>query len=336
MESIVFYDVRQEPFSIYGLYEPHREGLFRRLPADVAEATSKNVAILATETSGGRIRFATDSDTVVIRAKGSGEQSPHLTSVNRHGFDLYIDRPNGSVLADSTKHEPENCADFEYTVNLKTREMRELTLYMPLYGEVRELRIGLREGAALEKHSPYCHENPIVFYGSSITQGACASRPGRSYQAMIERRYNTNFINLGFSASAKGEDAIVKYMATLEMAAFVSDYDHNAPDPEHLRRTHYPLYERIRAKNPTIPYFMLTRPDFRLSNDSVDRRVIVMESYLRAWNAGDRNVYFIDGSAFFNGEPLNELTVDRCHPNDEGLGRMARYIGDVLAKVMDL
>ena len=161
------------------------------------------MASLAKETSGGRIRFATDSDVVVIRAKGNDEQCYHLTSLNRHGFDLYIDRPNGSILADCTNHPVEKCTDFEHSINLKTREMRELTVYMPLYGQVHELQIGLREGAKFEKHSPYRHETPIVFYGSSITQGACASRPGRSYEAMIERKYGVNFRNLGFSGSAK-------------------------------------------------------------------------------------------------------------------------------------
>ncbi len=81
---------------------------------------------------------------------------------------------------------------------------------------------------------------------------------------------------------------------------------------------------------------MVTKPDFVFNKDCQDRRATVMESYLQAYNNGDKNVYFIDGSAFFNGVPSLELTLDRCHPNDEGFGRMAAYIGDVIAKVMEL
>jgi lysophospholipase L1-like esterase len=120
------------------------------------------------------------------------------------------------------------------------------------------------------------------------------------------------------------------------MSAFVSDYDHNAPNHEHLEKTHHYLYKTIRQAYPDIPYFMVTRPDFYFNEDSIGRRDIVMKSYLEARAAGDKNVYFIDGSAFFNGAPIADLTLDHCHPNDEGFGRMASYIGDVIAKVMDL
>ena len=81
---------------------------------------------------------------------------------------------------------------------------------------------------------------------------------------------------------------------------------------------------------------MITKPDFLFNEDCISRRDIVMKSYLDARAAGDKNVYFIDGSAFFNGADISDLTLDRCHPNDEGFGRMAAYIGDVIAKVMDL
>ena len=120
------------------------------------------------------------------------------------------------------------------------------------------------------------------------------------------------------------------------MVAFVSDYDHNAPDSEYLKQTHHKLYMKIREKHPDIPYFMITRPDFYFNEDCICRRDVVMQSYLDARDKEDKNVYFIDGSAFFNGERTEDLTLDCCHPNDEGFKRMANYIGDVIAKVMKL
>ena len=177
---------------------------------------------------------------------------------------------------------------------------------------------------------------PVVFYGSSITHGACASRPGRAYEAIISRKYDLNYTCLGFSGACKAEKAIVEYMATLQMSAFVSDYDHNAPTHEHLANTHHYLYETIREKHPEIPYFMITRPNFYFNEDCIGRRDIIMKSYLDARAKGDKNVYFIDGSAFFNGQSASDLTLDMTHPNDEGFCRMADYIGDVIAKVMGL
>jgi lysophospholipase L1-like esterase len=120
------------------------------------------------------------------------------------------------------------------------------------------------------------------------------------------------------------------------MSAFVSDYDHNAPDLEHLKNTHHRMYEKIREKHPTIPYFMVTKPDFAYREEDFARRAIIMRSYLEALDTGDKNVYFIDGSAFFNGVDLGDYTRDGCHPTDDGFVRMANYIGDVMAKVMDL
>lgn len=335
MGNIVFYDIKKEPFRIYGLYEPRLEGAYRRIPTEVARATSKAVEGLNTNTAGGRIRFKTDSDVIAVRAKGNMGPDFIQTPLNKHGFDVYLDRPNGSVYMGCPKPEISLAPDYEFEINVGGGE-KEITVDMPLYGNVFEVLIGLREGASLERHSPYKHERPVVYYGSSITQGACASRPGRCYEAIISRRYDLNYINLGFSGSARAEDAIVEYMAGLDMAAFVSDYDHNAPTVEYLKNTHFGMYEKIREKNHDIPYFMITKPDFRFEKDFEDRRATVMESYVKARASGDTNVYFIDGSAFFNGTPVSELTVDRCHPNDEGFGRMATYIGDIIAKVMDL
>ena len=335
MENIVFYDVKKEPFEIFGLYEPKTYGKYCRIPEDVARATSARVSELYSNTAGGRIRFKTDSDVLVIRAKVRTGLTFHTTPAMRVGFDVYIDRPQGAICLGCTKPDPFSITEYEVAYNLGAGE-KELTVNMPLYGDVIDVKLGLREGATVSAHTPYKYNTPIVFYGSSITQGACASRPGRCYEAMISRKYDVNFTNLGFSGACCAEEAIVDHLATLQMSAFVSDYDHNAPNVEHLRATHHRLYEKIREKHPDIPYFMITKPDFRFNKDCMDRRAAVMESYLKAYNGGDKNVYFIDGSAFFNGAPISDLTLDCCHPNDEGFGRMAAYIGDVIAKVMDL
>ena len=183
----------------------------------------------------------------------------------------------------------------------------------------------------LSAHTPYTHNLPVVFYGSSITQGACASRPGRAYEAMISRKYDLNYIGLGFSGACRAEKAIVEYMATLEMSAFVSDYDHNAPTREHLAATHHYLYETIRQKHPKIPYFMITRPNFYYNEDCIGRRDIIMQSYLDAIAAGDKNVYYIKGPDLI--EPVREYgLVDGGHPNDSGFVSMASVIG---AKLKD-
>lgn len=335
-ENIVFHDPRRAPFEIFGLYNPGSDdGVYRRLPDEVAKSVSSGVASLYLNTAGGRIRFATDSETIIIRAK-TAERVPmhHCTPLMEGGFDIYLDGEGASRFLGSFKFDTRSSVDYEASLRLGAG-MKQLTLNMPLYGSVTGLSIGLSEGAVLTAHAPYRHPVPIVFYGSSITQGACASRPGLCYQAYISRRFDCDYINLGFSGNARGEESIARYMAELKMSAFVSDYDHNAPDTRHLKDTHNRLYRIIRDSHPDIPYFMISRPDFNFdSREDIERRAIIMESYLDAYRSGDNNVWFIDGSAFFSFDARGECTIDGCHPTDLGFYRMAEVIGDAISNVL--
>ena len=339
--DIEYYDVREDPFELYGFYDPKGQSVFRRLPEDVSKATSHGVDSLSKCTAGGRVRFSTDSDCVVIRAKEPRiHRMHHATLQMSAGFDLYIDNPDSgeSVFYDVFKP-PYNMTDnFTYMVKFESKKMRYITINYPLYGEVSELYIGLCRGACLGNGARYRNKKPAVFYGSSITQGGCASRSGTSYTAIISRRLNIDYLNLGFSGSGKAEDAIVDYMADLKMSVFISDYDHNAPNTEHLRSTNYKMYEKIRTKHPDIPYVMISRPDFSKNEskvtDSILRRQIIIEDFYRAYiENGDKNVYFIDGEGFFNSEYADCATVDDTHPADYGMVCMADTIGNVLKKL---
>ena len=121
-------------------------------------------------------------------------------------------------------------------------------------------------------------------------------------------------INLGFSGSAKGEPKIAELIASLDLAAFVYDYDYNAPTTEHLKKTHEPFFKIIRKAKPNLPIIMLSR----VSYPSDDRVAVIRATYENAKKAGDKNVYFIDGRDLFKDADISYLTVDGCHPNDLG------------------
>ena len=211
--------------------------------------------------------------------------------------------------------------------------MREITINFPLYCSVNELFIGVSEQATLCAPQPYKYEKAIVYYGSSITQGGCASRPGMSYESIVSRRLNADHINLGFAGYARGEDEIAEYISNLEMSCFVYDYDHNAPTVEHLKNTYEKMFKKIRQKNLDIPIIMMSRPKFYLTNEEEERLSIIKTTYNNAIENGDKNVYLIEGSKLmeFAG---NEGTVDNCHPNDLGFASMAKVVGDVLEKIL--
>lgn len=328
-----FYDPKQAPFRICGVF--YEDGKFRRLPESVAEATSPGVLRLHSQTAGGRIRFQTDSPYVAIHAKMSGISKMSIFPLSgTAGFDLYAKAEGEEERFINSFAPPYDIADgFESVIRFDKLQMREITVNMPLYSGVDEVYIGLQEGAKILPPKPYKPRKPIVYYGSSITQGGCASRPGSGYESVIARRLNIDYVNLGFSGNAKGEQTIADYIAGLNMSVFVYDYDYNAPTVEHLQNTHERMFQTIRAAHPDIPIVMMTRPKVYLTDEEVKRREIVRTTYQNAIDRGDENVYFISGAELM-ADAGNDGTVDCVHPTDYGFASMARVLGDLLEKLI--
>ena len=326
--GLKFYSVDEKPFRLYGVI---REGEdYVRLPSSVARTVSPGVNELNYDTAGGRARFVTNSKRIAIIARFVGEQHmPHMPFSNQGGIDIYIDhRYSGTFMP------PTFMPSFAFE-SLKTFQEGDklVTLNFPCYGRLCELFVGLDDGATLTESPEYKYESPVVYYGSSITQGGCASRPGMAYQAMLSRWIDCNHVNLGFSGNAMGENEIVDYMAGLDMSVFVSDYDHNAPSVEHLRATHEPLYRAIRNRNPELPIILISRPCVTEAEDRLERLEIIKSTYNKAISEGDKNVWFIDGSTLFDFDS-NEYNVDDCHPTDLGLYLMAKGIEPVLREAL--
>ena len=327
-EGIKFYDVDEAPFKIYGVFREN--GKYRRIPENVAKSVSEEVYVLHTNTSGGRVKFLTNSKYIAIKAEMDGiSRSPHSRLTGNAGFDLYVD-----TVYWYTFKPPYDVVDgfesiFDYW---QTNEMREITINFPLYSNVSKLYIGLDEDAVLkETTSKYINEKPVVYYGSSITQGGCASHPGNSYQNIVSRKFNCDYVNLGFSGSAKAEDEIIDYVKNLDMSVFVYDYDHNAPSVEHLKNTHEKMFKAVRENHPDIPIVIMSRPKYTYSGTDEDRLEIIKTTYENAVKDGDENVYLITGKELM-ALCKDDGTVEGCHPNDWGFASMAAALSDVIEK----
>lgn len=327
LPNLKFYNPKNEPFRIYGLHNALSSEPYHRIPTDVAEATNDGVKGLNFNTAGGRVRFVTTSNYIAIKAFNPyGANMVNMCHIGSSSFDIYVNKNGRDTFATVLKVPGVYKDSFEAVANLPTGR-KEITINFPLYCGCREFFIGLDSEAALERRADYRFEKPVLFYGSSITQGGCASRPGMAYEALISRRFDTNYLNLGFSGSARGEDAIVNYMASLDFSVFVCDYDHNAPNVEHLMNTHEKLYKTIRASHPNTPVIFVGKPDSDpVNNDIANRRDVIYTTYHNAKMRGEK-VIFIDGYSLFAGELREECTVDGCHPNDLGMVRMADVIG---------
>lgn len=328
--DIKFYDVKEKPFKIFGVF--YENGCFRRMPEAVANTVSEGVKGLHRNTAGGRVRFKTNSSYVAISTKVFPSKMPHMAFTGSIGFDLYV-KKNGEFIFIGSYQPPVNIVDgYESVIELGDKSDKEILINMPLYSSVKEIYVGLSEEAFVAEPEPYKVQKPIVYYGSSITQGGCASRPGTSYQALISSKLDCDYINLGFSGNAKGEDAIADYIANLKMSLFVYDYDHNAPTLEHLEKTHERMFKIIREKNPDLPILILSRPKYRLCDAEEKRFEIIEKTYKNAKANGDNNVYLIKGTKLME-RARYEGTVDNCHPNDLGFASMSDVIGEEIKKI---
>lgn len=333
-DGLTFKSVLSEPFTIYGV--KYIDGKFRRLDESIAKATNEGVHALHANTAGGRIKFKTDSPYVAISAKMNEiGKFTHFPLTGFAGFDLYVDGTDRKESYVNTFRPPITIKNgYENIIYFDESGEKEVTINMPLYSEVHELYIGIKEGSSLKKSEhKYVNEKPIVYYGSSITQGGCASRAGNSYQGVISRDLNCDYINLGFSGSARCEDVIMNYIASLDMSVFVYDYDHNAPNVEHLQKTHERGYKIIREKHPDLPIIMMPRPNRNFTADTIKRGKIVRKTYENAIKNGDKNVYFIS-SKQLTAICKNAGNVDNCHPTDFGFYSMAKAVEKVLKKIL--
>ena len=332
-EGLEFFSSLEKPFSVHGVF--HKDGKFRRMPEAVAKSVSEWVAHLHSNTSGGRVRFKTDSSFVAINTKMCNIcKMDHFAITGSGGFDMYV-KAEGECRFETTFRPPFEYKDgYESLFDFKKSEMREITINFPLYSDVCELYIGLEKGARIEAAAPYDNEKPVVYYGSSITQGGCASRPGNAYPSILSRKYNLDFVNLGFSGSARGEREMAEYIASLDMSIFVYDYDHNAHCAEYLESTHEPMFKLIRAAQPKLPVIMMSATSMpRCLDDRSRRRDIVYKTYENAKSQGDENVYFWDGSKEF--EPYQECgSVEGCHPNDYGFVGMAKGLEKIFEEIL--
>ena len=338
-KTVLWYNALRSPFEVNGFP-------WRKSDSDVLRRTPDNIVVgipqrLRSHTSGGAVRFATDAPVIYLRARMHFHiDPPHMARTGSGGFDLMLGcgtpqecfRP----MPLPSRDEVLDTKPYLRTVKFRGKpQMRHFTLFLPLYTGVKSLEIGVDPGYQVHPPAPQKIKDPVCFYGSSITQGACASRPAFSYTTMLCRAIDAPQINMGFSGSAKGEESMARAIAGLKLSAFVLDYDHNAPTPKHLSDTHERFFRIVREAQPELPIIILSGPRAP-SADARARRDIVKATFEHAVAAGDKNVYFVDGQDFFRGFSWYQISVDNIHPTDLGLYLMFKKILPVLKQALKL
>ena len=329
-----WYHLTDPALSLEGLALSDREGRrYWRLPADVIDQVNSGVSEVAKFPSGARVRFATDSRRIALCAVvGPAGYIKNVGAIGKCGLAGYVDGEWHYVVYPAASDAEEMTGAYDLD-----GKMHEHTVYLPLFTPLYDLMIGLDDEAQVKPPRPYAVQKPIVFYGSSITNGASATHAGNAYVSIVCRRLDASFLNLGFSGSARGEESIARYISGLDMSLFVMDYDHNAPDAAHLEATHERFFRIVREAQPDLPIALISKPDFDIDPEgNAARRAVIRRTYEHALAAGDARVRFIDGETLFGTTERRDCLVDGTHPNDLGFRRMADAITPVLRELLGL
>lgn len=323
------------PIKVFGIPHFDTRKTLERLPSELLEKIP-SLAFLGRRPMGARLGFRTNSKSFTLKIEFDTLSIDIGMSIYscQSAYVFVGERPSSKYLGlvAVNNYDTKICEKTFY----KSDKMEDVTIFLPRNEIIKNVWVYIEDGAEIEPPTPYKYSKPILFYGSSITEGGIACNVCNGYNAVISRHLDVDYYNLGFSGNAKGEIEMADFINTIDMSIFVYDYDHNAPTAEHLDATHEPFFKRIREKNPTLPIVMLTRPFAEYGEDEKKRREIVLKTYRNAINSGDKNVYFIDGESPFRDDPDKELCfIDTIHPNDLGFAKMVQVIEPIIKEILE-
>ncbi|MBE5817633.1 MAG: hypothetical protein E7312_01090 [Clostridiales bacterium] len=315
------------PFTVHGMRVD-----FSRFPLEIGQKVSPNVAGLSQLSTGGRIRFMTNSKSITYTVEILDTNLNCASDVLSDGIYCGKIEPKNYDTDKIMSGTLSLCPD-----GIESEDkMKLITIFVPRTARLVKIEIELDDGAKLEKAPDYAIKKPIVYYGSSITQGACTTTPSKAYTALVSERLGADHINMGFGGSAMGEEAMAEYIASLDMSCFVLDYDYNAPSIDHLKATHKRFFDIIREKNPTLPIMIMS--GICPGGGSIgmyQRRRVIMDTFHQALDNGDNYVDFINGDYLLGNYDLETCVLEGdVHPNEKGFGRMADVVAPRLAELL--
>lgn len=309
---------------------------FHRLDTLKHRDLPQHIKRLLTNSAGLFVSFSTNSSSIWAKwCVTSSKAASNLTSIANKGLDLYIKRDGKWLYAGSGKPNA-TCNEGNLIKNM-SNQVKECLLYLPLYDETKSLEIGVEEKASFVL-TPNPFAKKILIYGSSILQGASASRPGLAYPAILARNTNFNFINMGLSGSAKMEKDVANTIAAIDADVYVLDCIPNSSAQQIKERTAY-LVNSIREKHPQTPIVII--PSSVIGSGSWDQQIAttvkeknetIKIEYNKLKKAGLKKLYFIDAEDLIGTD--NEGTVDGIHPNDLGFSRMLKILEPAVCKIL--
>ncbi|WP_074987934.1 SGNH/GDSL hydrolase family protein [Rufibacter ruber] len=308
------------------IYEPQRK--------DVPKA----VAGLATNSAGIMVQFQTNSKAIKLKwALAKFNTLWNMTPAAINGLDLY--GWNGKNWQYVATARPTALQNEDLVVSNLDGQLRHYRVHLPLYAAAEQVQVGVEESATLEKASQdFIPRKKVVIYGSSITQGASASRPGMAYPAILSRQLNLETFNLGFSGSGKMELPLADILGQMEADVYVLDCVPN-PSPEQIKERAVPFIKRLRELRPNTPILMVESIFRENAHWDQEKKVTVTRQNQEFRKAFDQlkkekfaNLYYLPTKDLIGHD--HEATLDGSHLTDVGFTRLADKVGKQLKKLL--
>jgi len=318
--------------------------IYHRLPARAENEVRTAVWNLSKQSAGLSIRFWSNSDTIQVKYKVKGNISmPHMPATGVSGLDLYSKSYDGEWLRSWGRYSIKEESDYIFVIKEDSPKYsefgREFQLFLPLYNEVENLEIGVGEDAFFEV-LPIRREKPIVAYGTSICQGACASRPGMAWTNILERKLERTVLNLGFSGNGRMESEVIDLLAEIDAKVYILDCLPNlSPDNHDVYQLTLDAVYQLKAKRPDVPIILTEHvgyADAFTNIKNADHVKRINEQYKKAFlqlkSEGVSGVFLLEKEELELGF---DSFVDIIHPNDYGMIQYADAYEKLILEVLD-
>ncbi len=314
------------------------EKWYDRLPKRAQGKVTDSVWNLSRHSAGMTTYFKTDASEIHVdyQVTSSNLAMPHMPATGVSGLDLYAKNSSGkwqwvAVLP------PKSQTTQSLLISGLTSGVKEFAVYLPLYNGTEYLKIGVPKGQLFETVAPRSTK-PLVFYGTSITHGACASRPGMPHPSILGRRLNLPIINLGFSGNGRMDIEVGEFLKEISAAAYVIDCLPNMTAAEVAAKT-VPLVQLLRSNHPDTPILLIEDRSYSNSwiipaqkqRNDTSRRAL-REQFDKLQQTGVEKLFYVDGESLL-GEDRDD-TTDGSHPSDLGFYRHANAMEPILRQAL--
>ena len=334
-ENVQYHDALEFTLNGSSFSPEEKENPFHRLPKSARENVRENVWNLATNSAGISIDFKTNSSFIKIKWEVINNfHMSHMSGTGIRGLDLYCKNKGQWQYVASGK--PSDKISEKLLIKNMSNKMKEFRLYLPLYDGIESLEIGIDSLAKIEKGEQLSGK-PIVFYGTSITQGGCASRPGMAYTNIISRKIGKECINLGFSGNGWLQEEMAEIIANIESEMIILDCLPNMTS-KMVHENIPKAVEIIRKKQPNVPIILVENVLYETAYFNIienqelrEKNGALRYEFNKMMENNYRKIYFISGKGLIGDD--HEGTVDGVHFTDLGFSRFAENLMKRLKKL---